>query len=171
MDTCGMQVVKAEIYNNLIAGNFWAGLDFSGVGCKNWQIRASFNTVVGNGRGSNSFTGLIGPLYGFPSDVYVGQSLFANPLNTMGTQLQLFDKIELRDVVVSAADNVSLPGVTKADVELDASLSLKSTSTVNTNCCIDKAVAISSDKFPAFDRSGQVRPKGNGHDIGANEVK
>lgn len=166
------RAVTADVFNNVIAGNMNAALNMGSVDCALWRINASFNTVIGNGRtvGGNP-GGMIGPPNKASANVVIGQSLFANALSASGSQFRNADQVTWRDVVVSAADNVSQPGISKADFELETNFALKSPSTVNSSCCFDKAQPGTGDKFPAFDRAGTLRPKGAGYDLGALEVK
>ena len=169
---CGREAT-ADIFNNIIAGNMYVGMDLSGVDCNLWRINASFNTVVGNGRlAAGSVGGLVCPRRQTPmANVVIGQSLFANTLSASGSQFRDQDQVTWRDVVISKTDNAAQPGMTKADFELETNFALKSPSTANSSCCFDKAQPGSGDKFPTFDRAGAPRPKGAGYDLGALEVK
>lgn len=161
----------AEIFNNIIAGNVWTGLDMTALQCPRWRISASFNTIVGNGRVLGSVGGIDGPLRRMPLvDVTIGQSLFANTL-AGGSQFQNIDLLAWRGVIATMADSIVKPGISKADFDLDSNFRLNAQAAVNASCCIDQAIAGSGDKFPAFDLNGNPRPKGAGYDIGANEVK
>ncbi len=164
---------RAEIYNNVIAGNIFTGIDMGGLQCALWTIDIRFNTVVGNGRRSTSIGGLLGPpRMGEANVINVSQSLFNN-FRAMGSgsQFSTADVITWKDVVVNNADTVSLPGISKADFELDTGYVLKSNSTVNSGCCIDKAMPGAGETFPSYDAAGNPRPKGSGYDIGAFEVR
>lgn len=165
------KALKAEIYNNVIAGNVWAGIDLSGLYCALWTIDMRFNTVVGNGRRMTSIGALNGPSRQSPSVVVsLGQSLFRNGLMG-GSQFANADTITWKDVVVNTADSINLAGISKADFELDTGFVLKSNSSANSGCCIDKAKPGTGETFPSTDAAGNSRPKGSGYDIGAFEVR
>ena len=115
--------------------------------------------------------GVIGGMYGPPKQfpqptVTIGQSLFNNML-TMGTQFVNADTVTWKDSVVQNGEMVTLPGLTKADFELGSGLPcLKSSSTVNSSCCIDKAKPGTGETFPRL--TWPATPsQGSGYDIGA----
>ena len=159
--------ISYVIENNVIAGNVGIGVNFYDSTFPDVTFR--FNTVAYNGRkiGGTAYAGINCPLNG---NVPIGYSIVVK--NGTGTQFQNPTQCNFKQVVVGSSETLMGAGLLPSNPLFDAAkddFSLSATATQNKDCCIDQAVPLPNETFPAFDRVGNLRGPMK-WDIGAYEA-